>query len=161
MFWEIFYNLCIKNGTKPNAVCKELNLSNATSTHWKNGTMPKGDVLIKIADYFGCSVDYLLGREFTQNSSMKEQQPFNNVNNNNSYYGAANIAIGNDIKQDNLNISGIQSPISTDADKIIHELAEMMRSLDNEEQRKALAAQVRSNIQALKTVLETSKKKQN
>jgi len=62
MFWDIFYNLCVSNGIKPNAVCKELNLSNATATHWKSGAIPKGDALIKIADYFGCSVDYLLGR---------------------------------------------------------------------------------------------------
>jgi len=65
MFWDIFYNLCSINNTTPNAVCKELNLSNATATHWKNGTMPKGDALSQIADYFNCSVDYLLGRTDT------------------------------------------------------------------------------------------------
>ena len=75
MFWNIFYNLCIINNTTPNAVCKELNLSNATATHWKNGTMPKGDVLSQIADYFNCSVDYLLGRTNT---------PEENIINNNS-----------------------------------------------------------------------------
>lgn len=71
MFWDIFYNLCIASGTKPNAVCKELDLSNATATHWKNGTMPKGDALIKIADYFGCSVDYLLGRTESPNTIIE------------------------------------------------------------------------------------------
>ncbi len=75
MFWNIFYNLCIINNTTPNAVCKELNLSNATATHWKNGTMPKGDVLSQIADYFNCSVDYLLGRT---------DAPQENIINNNS-----------------------------------------------------------------------------
>ena len=35
----------------------------AAITNWEKGTrFPKGDSLIKIADYFGCSIDYLLGR---------------------------------------------------------------------------------------------------
>lgn len=62
MFWENFHKLCIQNGTTPNAVCKIMNLSNAAATHWKNGCIPKVDVLCNIADYFHCSVDYLLGR---------------------------------------------------------------------------------------------------
>lgn len=71
MFWDIFYALCMENGTTPNAVCKKLNLSNATATHWKNGTMPKGDVLSSIADCFNCSVDYLLGRTDNPNISTE------------------------------------------------------------------------------------------
>ena len=61
-FWSRFYELCIKNNKKPNNVCNTLGFSTATATHWKNGTVPKADVLIIIADYFDCSVDYLLGR---------------------------------------------------------------------------------------------------
>ena len=35
----------------------------ATITNWEKGNrFPKDDVLIKIADYFDCSLDYLLGR---------------------------------------------------------------------------------------------------
>ena len=62
MFWTNFYNLCMSVETSPNAVCKELGFSNAASTHWKNGTTPNGDAIVAIADYFGCSTDYLLGR---------------------------------------------------------------------------------------------------
>ena len=62
MFWNIFYNLCTERETSPNAVCKAIGLSNSMATYWKNGTMPKGDVLIQIADYFNVSTDYLLGR---------------------------------------------------------------------------------------------------
>ncbi len=62
MFWERFYKLCRQSRVTPNTVCKTMNLSNATATHWKNGCIPKGDVLCDIADYFHCSVDYLLGR---------------------------------------------------------------------------------------------------
>lgn len=65
MFWDNFYHLCELKNTTPNAVCKQLNLSTATATHWKNGTMPKGDVLLNIANLLDCSVDYLLGRDTT------------------------------------------------------------------------------------------------
>ena len=35
----------------------------ATITNWEKGNrFPKDDMLIKIADYFDCSLDYLLGR---------------------------------------------------------------------------------------------------
>ena len=61
-FWEVFYSECQKQGTSPNAVCKAIGLSNAAATGWKNGTLPKADVLVKVADYLNVSVDYLLGR---------------------------------------------------------------------------------------------------
>lgn len=62
VFWQVFYSECKKQGTSPNAVCKAIGLSNATATGWKNGTLPKADVLVKIADVLHVSVDYLLGR---------------------------------------------------------------------------------------------------
>ncbi|ALB44020.1 MULTISPECIES: helix-turn-helix domain-containing protein [Clostridium] len=42
---------------------KIMNVEPATVTNWEKGNrFPKDDVLIKIADYFDCSTDYLLGR---------------------------------------------------------------------------------------------------
>ncbi len=60
MFWEKFCSLCESKEKKPNRVCSELDLSSATATKWKNGTLPNAETLIKIADYFDVSVDYLL-----------------------------------------------------------------------------------------------------
>lgn len=71
-FWERFYNLCINNNTTPNAVCKEIGLSTAAATHWKNGSMPAADILIKISEQFNISVDYLLGNE-SNTSELPEQ----------------------------------------------------------------------------------------
>lgn len=62
VFWERFYSLCLESGIKPNPVAKKLGFSTAVCTNWKNGTIPNGEALIKLADYFDCSVDYLLGR---------------------------------------------------------------------------------------------------
>lgn len=62
MFWERFVYLCEKNNVKPNTVAKTLDLSNSTCSDWKkNGNFPKGDILIKLSDYFNVSTDYLLG----------------------------------------------------------------------------------------------------
>lgn len=62
MFWENFYDLCKQKAVTPNYVCKELGFSTATATHWKNGKIPSGASLQKLADYFGVSVDHLLGK---------------------------------------------------------------------------------------------------
>ena len=61
MFWEIFLKLCNKNNESPNNVCNKLKLSNATATKWKNGSVPHNTTLLKIAEYFGVTVEYLLG----------------------------------------------------------------------------------------------------
>ena len=47
---------------------KIMNVEPATITNWEKGNrFPKDSMLIKIADYFDCSTDYLLGR--TENPS--------------------------------------------------------------------------------------------
>ncbi len=63
MFWERFEKLCKAYKTTANEVCAKIGKSNATATHWKNGSIPNGEALVRVSDYFGVSVDYLLGRE--------------------------------------------------------------------------------------------------
>lgn len=86
MFWKRFSELCNKNNISANAVCSKLGFSTAAATHWKNGTMPKGDILVKIADYFGVSVDYLLGRT----SIGSEINSHNTISGNNNIIGNGN-----------------------------------------------------------------------
>ena len=62
MFWENIIYLCNERGISPNGLCIELGLSNAIATKWKKGSIPHNTTLKKIADYFGVSVDFLLGR---------------------------------------------------------------------------------------------------
>jgi transcriptional regulator with XRE-family HTH domain len=40
-----------------------LGLSAATATKWKKGAVPRDTTLQRVADYFGVTVDYLLGEE--------------------------------------------------------------------------------------------------
>lgn len=51
-----------------------MNLSRSLGAKWKNtGANPSFDVLCKIADYFGVSVDYLLGNEQKEKPSGKAE----------------------------------------------------------------------------------------
>ena len=61
-FWERFYGLCLENGTKPNPVGKELGLYSGIVTKWKYGGFPSGKSLVSLANYFGVTIDYLVGR---------------------------------------------------------------------------------------------------
>jgi transcriptional regulator with XRE-family HTH domain len=60
MFWKNLCRLCNDNQTTPNTVCKELKLSSATATHWKNGAVPRDTTLQLIADYFSTTPEALL-----------------------------------------------------------------------------------------------------
>lgn len=63
MFWENFVKLCTEKNTYPNPVAAKLGISSGAVTKWKNGSTPNSVSLQKIANYFDCSVEYLLGKE--------------------------------------------------------------------------------------------------
>jgi transcriptional regulator with XRE-family HTH domain len=65
MFWDRFEYLCKKIGKKPNPVASEIGFSSTMITKYKKGSVPNGEILSRIADYFGVSTDYLLGRDET------------------------------------------------------------------------------------------------
>ncbi len=60
MFWERDLELGNSVRKGPSVVAMELGFSNATSSGWKKGAMPRPAALQKIATYFGCTVEYLL-----------------------------------------------------------------------------------------------------
>ena len=69
--YEIFAQLCKQHGVTPYKVSKETGVSQPTLSEWKKGTYtPKQDKLQKIADYFGVTLDYLMG-----NTPAAEQTP--------------------------------------------------------------------------------------
>ena len=75
MFWTQYQALCQKAGKSPIGVAKELGLSSGTVTFWKNGKIPKSDTLKKIADFFGVTVDYLLGNEAKEKGATQMVAP--------------------------------------------------------------------------------------
>lgn len=63
MFWNRFVQLCVEKGTSPTRVVKETGIAAGSVTKWKAGAHPNNTSAQKIADYFGVSVDYLLGED--------------------------------------------------------------------------------------------------
>ena len=59
MFYERLQELCRRQHTTVSSMLRELGLSTGSTGNWKKGQFPKGDVLMKIADYLGTSVDLL------------------------------------------------------------------------------------------------------
>ena len=61
MFWERFCSLCEREKIKPNPFGLKFGVSSGTITNWKQGSLPSAELLIKFAEYFNVSIDYLLG----------------------------------------------------------------------------------------------------
>lgn len=61
MFFERFMLLCGRNKKNPLHVLRELGLKTSSTIDWGNGTMPDGNILLMLANYFHVSTDYLLG----------------------------------------------------------------------------------------------------
>ncbi|MER2048186.1 MAG: helix-turn-helix transcriptional regulator [Solibacillus sp.] len=59
--FDILKKLCDEQGISVNKLEEEIGLGKNTLYSWKKNT-PKGSNLIKVADYFNVSTDYLLGR---------------------------------------------------------------------------------------------------
>jgi transcriptional regulator with XRE-family HTH domain len=59
VFYENFLALCAKTRKTPSGVACAIGLSNAAASGWKKGKTPNDTTLLKIADYFGVSVETL------------------------------------------------------------------------------------------------------
>lgn len=71
MEYSYFEHLLKLHNTTVYRVAKETKIPNSTFTDWKNGrSYPKSDKLIKIADYFGLSLDGVFGREIEKSSDI-------------------------------------------------------------------------------------------
>ena len=64
MFYDKFKALCDEKGVSCTKAAVQMGLSNATPTKWKKtDATPDGATLGKIAEYFGVTIDSLLGNE--------------------------------------------------------------------------------------------------
>lgn len=71
MEYSYFEHLLKLHNTSVYKVAKATGIPNSTFTDWKNGrSSPKADKLIKIADYFGISLDGVFGRELGKSSDI-------------------------------------------------------------------------------------------
>lgn len=64
-FWGRYEKLCLESGYKPGSeqAAQVLGTNRGTISAWKkSGNPPTTDILVRIADAYGVSTDYLLGR---------------------------------------------------------------------------------------------------
>ena len=63
MFYDRYCQLCRSRGVSPSRAALEMGISKGTVSVWKQrpDSMPSGDTLARIAQYFGVSTDWLLG----------------------------------------------------------------------------------------------------
>lgn len=64
-FYKRLDSLCKATGTSVTALLKSLNISTSKGTAWKNGSIPRADVLQKLATALHTTPAYLMGWEVT------------------------------------------------------------------------------------------------
>ncbi len=70
-FLERITLLMEQKGVNKSTLCSQLKINQNSFVNWTNrGTLPSGETLIKLAEYFGVSIDYLVGY-----SSKNEENP--------------------------------------------------------------------------------------
>ena len=76
-FYEKVKLLMDENNVNAKTLTRDLHISKNSVTYWKkNGNIPKGEIINLLADYFNCSVDYLLGKtDIKKEQATDEQQP--------------------------------------------------------------------------------------
>lgn len=61
MFYENYVSYCKKVGKSKTEVARQIGKSSKSVTGWKNGAVPRNGTLKKLADYFGITVEELMG----------------------------------------------------------------------------------------------------
>lgn len=75
--YEIYCQLKAEKGCKDADVVRATGITKSTFSDWKSGrSKPKGDKLIKIADFFGVSVEYLTTGIDPQRSDIANERVF-------------------------------------------------------------------------------------
>lgn len=74
--YEIYANLRDSKGLKDYEICKKIGISPSVMSDWKAGRYNlRAEKLQKIAEYFGVSVDYLMGRGDGSSGSAEAAAP--------------------------------------------------------------------------------------
>lgn len=73
-FYERLREICKERGTTVTNMLGKLGIATGSTGNWKRGSLPNGDVLIKIADYLNTSIDYILLGEYRSDVSKDEKK---------------------------------------------------------------------------------------
>lgn len=78
MFYDVYIQLCIEKGISPSKAAQEIGFNKSSITNWKNnGYTPRQEILMKIAEYFNVSTDYLLGKTDEKNKPTTDCDKLN------------------------------------------------------------------------------------
>ncbi|MEY8320331.1 hypothetical protein AAK894_04520 [Lachnospiraceae bacterium 46-61] len=125
-FFQRYEQLCAEKGTKPqNAeMIKIAGVSSGAISGWKKGSLPKGDVLCRLAKFFDVTTDYLLGLNELRNSY------YANNNDSSVIQGNSSVAVNGSV----FNSGSISASIPTNGEKNLSKeeigILEVYRSLD-------------------------------
>lgn len=68
-FYENYVRLCNQINKSPSAVAIELKIGKPSVTRWKSGVKPRYATAMKVANYFGVTVEELMGE------GIKKERP--------------------------------------------------------------------------------------
>ena len=73
---ERIHELRMRQGYTQVSLAKKLGVSKQAVSNWENGNIqPSIDMLIRIADLFSVTTDYLLGREYVLQADLRRLPP--------------------------------------------------------------------------------------
>lgn len=72
-FYENYVQLCNEVGKSPSAVAIELKLGKPSVSRWKTGTKPRDTTVLKVANYFGVTVEELMSD--APSAGIKKERP--------------------------------------------------------------------------------------
>ncbi len=76
MFYDRFEELCKEKGIRVGRAADDMNIRRSTVSAWKqSGYTPRSEILNKIADYFGVTVDYLTGASDKKAPTPEGERP--------------------------------------------------------------------------------------
>lgn len=88
-FYEKYRQLCSELGKSDNAVAAEIGLSNSTVTTWRQGVIPRSPTIKKVANYFGISVEEMMGYSGIKKTPTPEDECLKEKEEN-EHYGSLN-----------------------------------------------------------------------
>lgn len=73
-FAENINRICKEKGTTLTGLCKRLNIATSKVTAWNNGSLPKEDMMVRLAQGLGCSVmDFFADEEDLANVQPRDE----------------------------------------------------------------------------------------
>lgn len=71
-FYENYVRLCNQINKSPSAVAIELKIGKPSVTRWKSGVKPRYATAMKVANYFGVTVEELMGEGIKKDPIPKD-----------------------------------------------------------------------------------------